>query len=145
MHADLKQAWASTETVAALLQRIVRRASSLRDALKTVDAERAELLAALRQLEGVYRADEAESKGTLRTLCASVEDVNRVFALEQFHLTSTLIDPLQALVEQPVVVQKSYKNMAKVVCARAPRVVLGDFLRSNAFWRPDARCTRGAG
>ncbi len=62
----------------------------------------------------VYKSEQPETASALRALCNSIEEVNRVWALEEFHLTTTIVEPLQTLVEHPVVVAKSYKNMVKV-------------------------------
>lgn len=113
----LKQACSAAEAAGTLVQKALRRAAVLRETLRVAGTQRAELVQALRALEAVYASSDdaaAVLSGGFRAVVDSIEDVNRVMALDEYHLASIVIEPLQSLAEQPTVVRNAFKNVTKL-------------------------------
>lgn len=112
----LKKTVAATEASSALLGKALKKAAQLRETLHKADEQRAELLACVRGLSALYEgpSDElAVLRGEYAALCDSLEEANRVHALESFHLSTTFIEGLTPLTEQASSIKTSYKALAK--------------------------------
>lgn len=105
---QLRVAASESETAALHLKQFVRRAQSLRDALKALDKERQAFSASLRQLEGTF-------EGTpVKMICDSIEECNKLTAAEAQHVQLLLVDPLIGFTEDPSAAKKEHKNLCKL-------------------------------
>ncbi len=115
--AMLKDACVAAEAAGSLVQKTLRRAAALRETLRAASAQRTELVQSLRALEAVYASSDdaaAVLSGGFHAVVDSIEDVNHVWALEEYHISSLVIEPLQSLVEQPAVVRNAYKGVTRL-------------------------------
>ena len=102
-----------SENAALLVKATLKRASSLRDALRTVDKERQALVASLRQLEAVFEGDTSAAWG-FRSVCDTLDECNKLMAGEAQQLQQLLVDGLQSLAEEPGAAKRELKGLLRL-------------------------------